>query len=226
MKPNDGAPYRALEVAVATSDFIAAPRRISLASFHSVGSSRTPEEVWIEGHVSVKWPISRVTITATSRLDKPSKVPVDVRDPERVSFPVTTRTRISSDRHVMFSPFKRTATARDCNIALHTFKATIGTRRRVIVDQSWFVRRTGRRARTLSHSLEIFTAVRHVRRTRTNVAFQISSRISLRVSFEPRTYFQYFQRYIRTSLIQVKFSRREKHASHTGVIAISTMLFP
>lgn len=110
MKPNDGAPYRALEVAVATSDFIAAPRRISLASFHSVGSSRTPEEVWIEGHVSVKWLISRVTITATSRLDKPSKVPVDVRDPERVSFPATTRTRISSDRHVTFSPFHRTAT--------------------------------------------------------------------------------------------------------------------
>lgn len=56
-RPNDGALYKALEVAVATSDFIVALRRISLASFHSVGSSRTPEEVWIEGHVSVKWPI-------------------------------------------------------------------------------------------------------------------------------------------------------------------------
>lgn len=53
VRPNDGAFYKALEVAVATSDFIAAPRRISLASFHSVGSSKTPEEVWIKGHVSI-----------------------------------------------------------------------------------------------------------------------------------------------------------------------------
>jgi len=51
---NDGALYKTLEVTVATSDFIAAPRRISLASFHSVGSSGTPEEVWIEDHVNVK----------------------------------------------------------------------------------------------------------------------------------------------------------------------------
>lgn len=43
--PNDGALYKALEVAVATSDFIAAPCRISLASFHSVGSSRTSKKV-------------------------------------------------------------------------------------------------------------------------------------------------------------------------------------
>ena len=47
VRPNDGAFYKALEVTVATLDFIAAPRRISLASFHSVRSSGTPEEVWI-----------------------------------------------------------------------------------------------------------------------------------------------------------------------------------
>jgi len=51
---NDGALYKTLEVTVATSDFIAAPRRISLASFHSMGSSGTPKEVWIESHVNVK----------------------------------------------------------------------------------------------------------------------------------------------------------------------------
>lgn len=40
VRSNDGALYKALEVAVATSDFIAAPGRINpLASFHSVGSS-------------------------------------------------------------------------------------------------------------------------------------------------------------------------------------------
>jgi len=94
--------YNALKVAVASTDFIAAPRRISLASFHSMGSSRTPKEVWIEDHVSVKWPISRVTIT-TSRLDKPSKAPVDVRDFERVSSPETTCTRISSDHDTFTS---------------------------------------------------------------------------------------------------------------------------
>lgn len=62
------------------------PRRAELASlrFTAWGQVETPEEVWMESHVSVKWSISRVTITATSRLEKRSKVPVDV--PERASF--------------------------------------------------------------------------------------------------------------------------------------------
>lgn len=151
-KPNDGAPYEALEVAVATSGFIAAPRRISLASFHSVGSSRTPEEVWTEGHVSVKWPISRVTITATNRLDKPSKVPADVRDPERVSFPVTTRTYISSDRHVTFRPFERTATPwlQPPYITIVTYLA-----------RSWTSSFSRVGTRTLLQPLEVYRAQTH-----------------------------------------------------------------
>lgn len=79
------------QVAVATLDFITAPSRINprLVSQRGVKCCRTPEEVCIaEGHVSVKWLILRVTIIATSRLDKLPKVPVDVRDPERASFPV------------------------------------------------------------------------------------------------------------------------------------------
>lgn len=86
----------------ATSDFIAAPSRINprLVSQRGVKCCRTPEEVCIvDGHVSVKW-LSRVTIITTSRLDKPSKMPVDVRDPECVSLSVTIRTCISYDRHV------------------------------------------------------------------------------------------------------------------------------
>lgn len=49
----------------------------------------------MEDHVNAKWSISRVTITATSRFDKRSKMPVDV--PER-RFLSRNYSRISSDR--------------------------------------------------------------------------------------------------------------------------------
>jgi len=119
----------------------------------------------MEGHVSVKWAISRVTITATSRFDKRSKMPVDV--PERVSSPVTTRTCIvRNDRYVVIAWSRYTLS--DRYLSRTTFAQS-----RAIVNLSFFRARTWTLFSMKRFLLLRFSAVRHMRRTRTNVAFQI-----------------------------------------------------
>lgn len=187
VRSNDGALYKALEVAVATSDFIAAPCRISLASFHSVGSSRTPEEVWIEGHVSVKWPILCITITATSRLDKLPKVPAGVRDPERVSSPVTLPARISLSID-MLRPRRKRGRQNYTTIVIYFAQSSIPSR---------------------LFNLFRFYMLRLMRRTRTNVAFQIGL-CTLRlkrfanVEIVPQCFFNLFSSHLSCYLWQRK----------------------